>query len=97
MSVFDRFREQGKKVERVKIRKPYKRGLVYSNNYRKRMMKNRLSGQHRKLLVYPLEVCNKMKELLKEKWVQDLGITTETAMFVYAIEEGFINQKFKNE
>tara|TARA_R110000803_G_scaffold35405_2_gene76558 strand:- start:263 stop:571 length:309 start_codon:yes stop_codon:yes gene_type:complete len=97
MSIFDRFREEGKKVEKVKIRKPFKQGLIYQNNYRKRMKKNRLSGQHRKMMIYPLVMRDAMESLLKEKWVKDLDISSQTAMFVYAIQEGFINGKFKKE
>lgn len=101
--IFKKFKIVGEEVERVKkvTKKDYKRkkkyNLKYCNDYRKRIVKDKENGLHRKMLIYPLEMNKAMKELLKEKWVQDLDITSETAMFVYAIQKGFIEGQFNTD
>ena len=98
--IFKKFRQIGEEIERVKevTRKDYKRkkkyNLIYNSDYRKRIVTDRRNGMHRKMLIYPLEMNKAMKELLKEKWVMDLDITSEKAMFVYAIQRGFIDGEF---
>jgi hypothetical protein len=103
---FSQFKNKAQEVEVVDIRTPKKSGrrkgvrskLKWSNNYRKRVKNDKKeNGLHHKLLKYSKDLNRSLSDMLELQWVKDLGIHTMNDMFIYAVREGFIYEKFKED
>jgi len=102
---FDAFRKRKEEFEdfvpeskrKTAYRGYSKKNIPYQNNYRKRRKKEKMHGKFRKMLVYRKGLNEALKRRLEEDWVKELGITSITGMFLYAVKEGFINEGFKND
>jgi len=103
---FSQFKKKAQEIEVVEVKTAKKRGrrkgvrskLKWSNNYRKRVKNDKKeNGLHHKLLKYPKDLNRSMSDMLELQWVKDLGIYTMNDMFIYAVREGFIYEKFKED
>lgn len=90
---FKDFNEKKQDVEKIYNpvsrgrKKGVKYGAIYNANYRKRRKVDKKKNLHHKYLKYPRELDRKIKEVMKEKWVEDLDIKSENDMFVVAVEK----------
>lgn len=103
---FSKFRQRAIGLEEVKTKTQKRSGrrkgvrvkLKWENNYRKRVKHDKkVKGLHHKLLKYPKDLNASLSDMLELQWVKDLGINTMNDMFIFAVREGFIYEKFKKD
>lgn len=105
---FSSFKRKLEDIEDVDLKKTKKKGrkkgvkskdtLLWGNSYKKRVKQDKkINGLHHKLLKYPKDLNRSLSDMLEKEWVKELGITNMNDMFIFAVRQGFIYEKFNNE
>jgi 4-aminobutyrate aminotransferase-like enzyme len=69
--------------------KPYtsQGDIPYNRNYKERLMADKDKELHRKLLKYPTELHESMKDFLNSPICSELGIVNLNEMFIFAVNK----------